>query len=129
MMALLISGTTHLRAEERLGVSAQIDKLISECIAKGDHPTGCVSDKERELGDELARTYKKVLALAGKNPSMLREAQRNWLKYQDSNCNFHWRYWMKDGETAAYGSKAICLLRTTMQRLDEVASFIEERQQ
>ena len=127
--ALLVGPTTAQTQPigKRLSVSEQIEKITEECEKKDQHVVGCASGKEQELGHELAKVYQIALRLAAKDAPLLREAQRNWVKYQENNCNFHERNSLKDGQTIAHGAKVWCLLRTTIHRLEEIKVFIEER--
>jgi uncharacterized protein YecT (DUF1311 family) len=92
---------------------AEIAGLIAECLIA----------KEREYGKQLDQVYRQALIPAGRNATLLRESQRNWLKYQESNCRYHEKRLLEEGPGVARASYARCLLRSTLQRLEELKNL------
>jgi len=88
---------------------AGIAGLIAECLL----------EKEREFGKQLDQFYRQALIPAKGNAGLLRESQRNWLEYQKSNCLYYENRWVDEGPGFARASYARCLLRSTLQRLEE----------
>lgn len=89
---------------------AEIAGLIAECLIA----------KERDLGKQLDQVYRQALISVERNAALLRESQRNWLKYQESNCRYHEKRSSEEGPGVARLSYARCLLRSTLQRLEEL---------
>jgi uncharacterized protein YecT (DUF1311 family) len=89
---------------------AEIAGLIAECLIA----------KERDLGKQLDQVYRQALISVERNAALLRESQRNWLKYQESNCWYHEKRSSEEGPGVARLSYARCLLRSTLQRLEEL---------
>jgi uncharacterized protein YecT (DUF1311 family) len=115
-------------AEERLDPNQLTANLHNDCGEKWGFPgpvAQCLMQKEQEFGVELARIYNKAISLAGTDVGLLRQSQRNWLSYQEADCKFHQKRWLREGTGIAEASYADCLLRTTLQRLDELRGFIE----
>src|SRR5262249_31021645 len=82
------AATSELKAQELA------ERLYTECGEQWGFPGAiatCVQEKEKAFGKELDQVYKKALTLAGTNKPLLRENQRNWLKYQESTCKFQGR--------------------------------------
>jgi uncharacterized protein YecT (DUF1311 family) len=80
----------------------------------------CEREKEKEYGAELEKAYKQTLSLAGKHAILLRAFQQNWLMYQKSTCEFYEKRFAYEGEGIARAAAATCLLRTTLERLEEL---------
>lgn len=83
----LAIGTVH--ATDELKADDLFHKLYEECGEQEGIPGAiavCVLEKEKAFGKELEQVYKKALALAGANDTLLRESQKSWLKYQGSAC-------------------------------------------
>jgi len=83
----------------------------------------CVMEKEKAFGKELDQVYKKALTLAGTNKPLLRENQRNWLKYQESNCKLRGQLAV-EGELYKRPNEARCLLEMTLERLEELRGIV-----
>ena len=52
------------------------------------------------------------------------EAQRSWLTFQEKNCKFHRGVLSFDGAANGDAAEALCMLRTTMQRLAELEALL-----
>lgn len=61
-----------------------------------------------------------VLYAAGTNKPLLRESQRNWLKYQESTCKLYEVLMTHEGAGIARLSAADCLQGETLRRLEEL---------
>src|SRR5262249_10429143 len=125
----LATGTAH--ATDELKPDELADRLHQECVEEWQAIGGiasCMFDKEEAFGKELEQIYKKALKLAGKNNTLLRENQRIWLKYQESDCKLDEVWSSVEGAVYGRSAKAQCLLRTTLQRLQhlrEIVTFLE----
>jgi uncharacterized protein YecT (DUF1311 family) len=85
----------------------------------------CLLEKEKAYGKELEQIYRKALTLAGTNEPLLRENQRSWLKYQESTCKLREVQMAFEGPTIARVSAAGCLLRMTLERLQELRWMVD----
>ena len=104
--------TNELKAQELA------QRLHDEC-GKWGFPGAiatCVQEKEKAFGKELDQVYKKALTLAGTNKRLLRENQRNWLKYQESTCKFRGQLMKPE--------VGYCLLEMTLERLEELRGIV-----
>jgi uncharacterized protein YecT (DUF1311 family) len=102
-------------------------RLYAECGEQEGFPGAvaiCVRDKEKAFGKELDQAYKKALTLAGTNTPLFRENQRNWLKYQESNCKLHGQLAIESVYKSS--NEAGCLLQMTMERLEELRATLEQ---
>ena len=121
----LAIGTVH--ATDELKADDLFHKLWEECGEQEGIPGAiavCVLEKEKVFGKELEQVYKKALALAGANDTLLRESQRSWLKYQESTCKMHEILSSREGTVYGRSAKASCLLSTTLDRLWELRQII-----
>jgi uncharacterized protein YecT (DUF1311 family) len=125
----LATGTAH--ATDELKPDELFQKLYQECKEQNAIPgpiAACLFEKEEVFGKELQQVYNKALALAGTNNTLLRESQRSWLKYQESDCKLDEVWSSVEGPGYGRNAKAQCLLRTTLQRLQdlrEIVTFLE----
>jgi uncharacterized protein YecT (DUF1311 family) len=121
----LATGTAH--ATDELKADERFHKLYEECGEQKLIPgaiAGCLLEKEEAFGKELEQVYKKALTLAGANDTLLRENQRSWLKYQESGCKLDEVLLRREGNIYGRLAKAGCLLRTTLERLQEVREVV-----
>ena len=130
-IAALFLATGAAQATDELEPDELFQKLYQECKEQYAMPTpiaGCLLEKEEAFGKELEQVYKKALTLAGKNDSLLRESQRSWLKYQESDCKLDEVWSSVEGPGYGRNAKAQCLLITTLrrlQRLRQIVTFLE----
>ena len=83
------------------------------------------------LGDELDRqnarlndNYKKLMSkLSPNRKKKLREAQRAWIKFRETNCDF---YFDPDGGSAARIAAIDCSVTTTAARAKELKDLLPE---
>ena len=99
-----------------------MENIVGQCYdqANTEHPAVCLQKQEKIYANQLEAAYRKLIVRAGSNANALRESQRRWLSYQKSYCDFEQRYWTKDGQSIAHRARIGCLLRTTINRLDEL---------
>ena len=114
--------------------SPSVDELLTairdkcgEDIGTVSGTGGCELEKEREYGKQLAQVYAKAITVAGKDLNLLRKSQISWAKYQRATCDFYQKYYAFGGPGIARAAAASCLLRTTLQRLEELRE-IEAKQ-
>jgi len=61
--------------------------------------------------------------LSGKRKEGLLEAQRAWIKFRDTNCNF---YYDPDGGSAAHLAGSDCMLNATADRATELKNLTND---
>jgi uncharacterized protein YecT (DUF1311 family) len=118
-----------LRAADDRNINELVDSIYNKCGEEWGFPgaiANCVLEKEKEYGELLAQTYERAIIAAGKNASLLRESQKNWLTYQQTNCNFHQQRYSVEGQGISYAISATCMLRTTLQRLEELRQLAKQ---
>lgn len=106
-------------------VEAGSSKQFSTCMDKSGGVTSNMIDcivAETKLQDaRLNKAYKALGAeLSTARKAQLLEAQRAWIKFRDSNCNF---YDDPDGGTMARVSANECVMRTTTERARELETL------
>lgn len=103
--------------------------VFDQCMSKAEATVEIVQciDAELERQDQrLNQVYKALGAdLTDNRKAQLREAQRAWIKFRDTNCEF---YLDPDGGTMAGILAADCMLRSTADRAEELANFLPEDQ-
>ena len=103
-------------------------KEFSVCMEQSQGVTPKMFDC---LGDELDRqnarlndSYKKLMSkLSPNRKKMLREAQRAWIKFRETNCDF---YFDPDGGSAARVAASDCSVTTTPARVKELKDLLPE---
>jgi uncharacterized protein YecT (DUF1311 family) len=105
-----------------------VEEVHRQCGAEYADPFAlakCLKAEEKDYGKKLAETYRKVMELQTPDAKKaLIEAQRAWLTFQEKNCTFHQRVLSFDGAADGDAAAALCLLRTTMQRLAELEALL-----
>ena len=118
----LLAGTASL-AEN---VDAVVNAIHNECGEREGFPratASCIREKEDMYGRLLARAYDLALSVPYNDASLLRESQRHWLKYQETSCELELK--RRKSSVFANSSHALCLLRTTLNRLEELKGLTE----
>jgi uncharacterized protein YecT (DUF1311 family) len=115
----------------RLGMSPAVaadrefSKEFDPCLDKAAGVTpamiDCISAELKRQDALLNENYRKLMAsLSTKRKNALLEAQRAWLKFRDTNCDF---YCDPDGDSATRVDANECLLNTTTNRAQELAQL------
>jgi uncharacterized protein YecT (DUF1311 family) len=126
-LVALWTGALAVEMPDELKPDELADRLNQECGEQWGFPgphARCLLEKEEAFGKELEQVYKKALTLAGKNDTLLRENQRSWLKYQESGCKLDEVLLRKEGPNFGRRAAAGCLLRTTLERLQELREIV-----
>jgi uncharacterized protein YecT (DUF1311 family) len=107
------------------GANQRFERAHKDCTSEDGLTAGmvggCLLDKEKEYGKELERLYQRALRDDTINAEILRDSQRSWLNYQKQTCKAYERN--EVGGVARLLS-ATCLLRTTLQRIDEFRDLL-----
>jgi uncharacterized protein YecT (DUF1311 family) len=103
----------------------EFSKEFDACIEKSGGVTpaviDCISVELKRQDALLNENYRKLIApLSTKRKNALLDAQRAWLKFRDTNCDF---YYDPDGGSAARIDANECLLNTTADRAKELAEL------
>lgn len=104
-----------------------LTKQFSICIDNSGGVTvdmlDCIGAETKRQDTRLNNAYKDVMAqLSPPRKKQLQEAQRDWIRYRDANCNF---YADPDGGTMASVSSNSCFMSATASRAKELESFKE----
>ena len=84
----------------------------------------CISAEFTRQDDRLNENYKRLMSkLSGKRKEGLLEAQRAWIKFRDTNCNF---YYDPDGGSAAHLASSDCMLNATADRATELKNLTND---
>jgi uncharacterized protein YecT (DUF1311 family) len=103
----------------------EFSKGFDTCMDKAAGVTpamiDCISAELKHQDALLNENYRKLTAtLSAKRKQALQEAQRAWIKFRDTNCDF---YYDPDGGTAARVDVNECELNATTDRAKELAQF------
>jgi uncharacterized protein YecT (DUF1311 family) len=105
-----------------------VEDVHRQCGAEYADPfalTKCLKAEEKDYGKKLAEIYRKVMELqTPEAKKALSEAQRSWLTFQEKDCKFHRSVLSFDGAADGDAAAALCMLRTTMQRLGEFEALL-----
>jgi uncharacterized protein YecT (DUF1311 family) len=121
--AVLIAATLCMSpaaAEDR-----EFSKDFDACLDKAGGATpamiDCISAELARQDTLLNEHYRKLMAFVSpqRRPA-LQEAQRAWIKFRDTNCDF---YYDRDGGSAARIDAKECLLNMTADRAKELAQL------
>jgi uncharacterized protein YecT (DUF1311 family) len=108
-------------------ISQRIDQIYTDCSKEWEATSpiaACILEKEKEYSNELERLYQRLLKGAAPNVAILRRQQRNWLKYQRQHCDSYYDLGADEWPRFARLSSAKCLLRTTLQRVEELRELL-----
>ena len=121
-LIVAVAASGGVRAEDT------VEDVHRQCGAEYADPFAlakCLKAEEKDYGKKLAGTYRKVVELQTPDTKKaLIEAQRSWLTFQEKNCKFHRSVLSFDGAANGDAAAALCMLRTTMQRLAEFEALL-----
>jgi uncharacterized protein YecT (DUF1311 family) len=118
MLALLIiSGNVLAKQDYTAAYQKCID--VAQTTAS---ISSCNNDEIARQDKRLNQAYKKAIAgLQAPNQARLRDAQRLWVKYRDSNCGM---YFKLTGGTIDVINGGSCRLSMTKDRADELDELL-----
>ena len=103
----------------------QLSQQFEHCIKKSDGVTfdmmECIGQEVQRQDARLNKAYKVLMVdLSPERKKQLREAQRAWLQFRDTNCGF---YYDPDGGSSARLSGNDCIMTMTAQRAQELENL------
>jgi uncharacterized protein YecT (DUF1311 family) len=127
----LVRGVAAVLIAATLGMSPvvaadrEFSKEFGACLDKAGGVTpamiDCISAELKRQDALLNQNYRKLMAsLSTARKKVLQEAQRAWIKFRDTNCDF---YYDPDGGSAARVDANECLLNATADRANELAGL------
>ena len=121
--AVLIAAT--LGMSPVVAADREFSKEFGACLDKAAGVTpamiDCISAELKRQDALLNQNYRKLMAsLSTGRKKTLQEAQRAWIKFRDTNCDF---YYDPDGGSAARVDANECLLNATADRANELAGL------
>jgi len=104
---------------------SDMSQEYSGCMDKSNGNTAgmtdCIAAETKRQDARLNENYKQLMSkLSAKRRNALREAQRAWVKFRDTNCSF---YFDPDGGTAALLDGRDCFLQATANRAKELGNL------
>jgi uncharacterized protein YecT (DUF1311 family) len=122
LKAIVVIGVTY---SSILGIAAadtEMTREYSACVERTNGVTtemiNCILAETVRQDARLNDNYKKLLSkLPTERKNTLIEAQRNWIKFRDTNCGF---YADPKGGSAARLAAHECILNATAQRAKEL---------
>src|SRR5262249_5771273 len=108
----------------------RFEQVLADCTREGGEMlpsliANCVMEKEKEYGKELEQLYSRLVKGApAPKVAVLGRQQRNWLKYQKQHCDSFYYLHENEGWGPPRLSSAQCLLRTTLQRIEELRGLL-----
>jgi uncharacterized protein YecT (DUF1311 family) len=108
-----------------IAADREFSKDFEACLDKAGGVTpammDCISAELKRQDALLNQNYRKLMAsLSAGRKKALQEAQRAWIKFRDTNCDF---YYDPDGGSAARIDANECLLNATADRAKELAQL------
>lgn len=100
-------------------------KQFSTCMNRSDGVTfemmECIATETKQQDVRLNKAYKGLMAtLESPRKKQLQEAQRAWIKFRDTNCDF---YFDPEGGSAATLNGADCFMTMTAARAQELENL------
>ncbi|WP_028695968.1 lysozyme inhibitor LprI family protein [Pseudomonas cremoricolorata] len=105
--------------------AAEGSKAYTQCMDKASSTSlmsTCIQSESARQDARLNQAYKQLMGkLAAPKQKTLREVQRNWITYRDSNCTFWGR--LNDG-TISQLDGAMCIKDMTESRAHELERML-----
>jgi uncharacterized protein YecT (DUF1311 family) len=126
--SMLIAFGLLLNPPALAAADSEMSQAYLECIDKSNGVTSemldCISAEFTRQDARLNENYKRLMSkLSGKRKEGLLEAQRAWVKFRDTNCNF---YYDPDGGSAAHLAGSDCMLNATADRATELKNLTND---
>jgi uncharacterized protein YecT (DUF1311 family) len=126
--SMLIAFGLLLNPPALAAADSEMSQAYLECIDKSNGVTSemldCISAEFTRQDDRLNENYKRLMSkLSGKRKEGLLEAQRAWIKFRDTNCNF---YYDPDGGSAAHLASSDCMLNAIADRATELKNLTND---
>jgi uncharacterized protein YecT (DUF1311 family) len=127
LLATVSLGINSIRAQDAEVPKKDSTIEASQCLAETEtvwEIGNCYGVLDTKYGKELQKIYDGLIRdnLSPEAVKLLRESQRSWLKYQETNCNLKGRlYW--DGAAEEFAVRTHCLFDSTINRLKELKGY------
>ena len=111
---------THAQAQQSQndGLSRQFTTCMDRSGGVTMDIIECISAEAQRQDDQLNQAYQALRAdLSPERKKQLLEAQRAWIKFRDTNCDF---YYDPDGGTLARVMANDCVMQMTAKRAREL---------
>lgn len=83
----------------------------------------CIGRQHEEIDEEMAKTYRHLMSKVDKQAKIkLRDAQRAWIKFRDTNCDFEGTGTL--GGSAHSWVVTSCKSRVTVKRTEELRAWL-----
>jgi uncharacterized protein YecT (DUF1311 family) len=105
------------------------EQVQEECAEFGfaGAMASCYLDKDKALGAELTGVYGQLRRCHSKaHEDALVASQRAWVAYQEQMCGFREKAFEFEGPSIARRSYAGCLVKTTIERIQELRTLLEQ---
>ena len=125
---MLIACGLLLNAPALAAADSELPQTYSACMDKSKGVTSemldCISAEFTRQDARLNENYKRLMSkLSATRKEGLLEAQRAWIKFRDTNCNF---YYDPDGGSAAHLAGSDCMLNATADRATELKNLTND---
>ncbi|MEJ7805449.1 MAG: lysozyme inhibitor LprI family protein [Telluria sp.] len=117
---LLLAASSMCSAAEPV-LSSKYDACMNKADGATESMLSCIGAETGRQDAQLNTAYKEVMAATPKDrQAKLREAQRNWIKFRDTNCAF---YADPNAGTAAALDGASCVMTMTAERAHKLGQI------
>ncbi|MFT2188332.1 MULTISPECIES: lysozyme inhibitor LprI family protein [Pseudomonas] len=121
VLSLSLVFSLHASAQENY--SAEYAMCVDKSEGITSNLSDCSNEELTKQNERLNKYYKVAMAnLAADKKTQLRDVQRVWIKYRDSNCGM---YYTLSGGSMDVLNGVGCELSMTQERADELQWFAE----
>jgi uncharacterized protein YecT (DUF1311 family) len=118
-LILFVASSACLAAEPTL--TPKYDTCMDSSGGVTSEMLDCIGAETERQDTALNANFKKAMQATPKSrQTKLRDAQRNWIKFRDADCDF---YNNPDGGTMAAVDSASCVMTTTAERAESLRSL------
>ncbi|MFJ4154805.1 lysozyme inhibitor LprI family protein [Pseudomonas sp. NPDC089752] len=112
-----------------MAMAGESSPSYTQCMDKASSTvamSSCIQAETKLQDAQLNRVYKQLMAKLEATPQKsLRDVQRQWIAYRDSNCKFHVQ---ASGGTMAQLEGAMCVMDMTRERAAELERVLSPGQ-
>ncbi|KWR90884.1 lysozyme inhibitor LprI family protein [Cupriavidus sp. IDO] len=122
-LAVVVGLPFAARAEDS-GLTKQFDTCMNKAGGVTAGMIDCIDGEAQRQDARLNKAYKALMGgLQSERKKQLQDAQRNWIKFRDTNCSF---YYDPDGGTMARVSANDCVMTMTASRAKELENLRQQ---